>query len=191
MGALSWLSELAQWFGKWVPRLVLIRATEGAVKFLPGGKTKEYGPGLLLYWPLTTEIQQYPVVRQVLRLSPQTLMTEDGVSVVAAGILTYTVTDLHTFLVENFDAEHSLDDISQTAIRSAIVTHDFEEIQNDRKNWDRTLTLAGRSALRQFGVKVEALRITTFAKARVLNLIGPGLFGPSPNTFNPVQEIPA
>ena len=173
--AFSWIGEIADWVAQFVPTWTLVRATEGAVKFLPGGKTKVLGSGIHWYWPVTTEVETLPVVRQVLDTQPQTIMTKDHEPVYIAGLVVYTIVDLHKFMVENFDAEDSLDDIVQTAIRKTIVNRDFLTIQQARADVDKRLTTDVQKALEPFGIEVEAARITDFSRARVTNMVGNGL----------------
>lgn len=173
--ALGWIGQLASWFGAFIPTWVLVRATEGAVKFLPKGLTKVLGPGIHWYWPVTTEMDVQPVVRQVLNTDAQTLMTKDNHPVYIAGLVVYTVVDLHKFLVENYDAEANLSDLVQTAIRRSIVSKNFQTIQEGRADIDNRLTSDVQKILTDFGILVEAARLTDFSKARVTNVVGGGL----------------
>lgn len=173
--ALGWIGEIFEWIGEFIPRWELVRATEGCVKFLPGGKTKVLGPGIHWYWPATTELETVPVVRQVADCQPQTLMTKDNEPVYVSGIVIYTISNLHAYMVENYDADDNMDDVLQTAIRKAIVNRTFEQIQEARADVDNILTREAQKALVEFGIEVEAARLTDFAKARVSNLVGAGL----------------
>jgi regulator of protease activity HflC (stomatin/prohibitin superfamily) len=112
--ALGWIGELARWLSAWVPRLVHVLAYQRAIKFVRD-HTEEIGPGLHLYWPITTQVEAKAVCRQVLNLASQTLVTKDGKTVAASGVVVYEITDLHRFLVENFDAEQSLGDSPRCA----------------------------------------------------------------------------
>ena len=170
-GALGWIGELVAWLVAWLPHVVLVSKTERAVKFIRG-KTCEIGPGLHMYWPITTEVEVHAVVRQVLGLGPQTLTTEDDVSIVVDGILVFSIADLHVFKTENFEAEDSLTDLAQAAIRKAIVSETFAKVQKARADVDNRLTREAQKLLRPFGVEVEYMRIVSFAKAFVLNVIG-------------------
>lgn len=173
--ALGWFGAIFEWFGQFFPRWTLVRATEGAVKFLPGGKVKVYDAQIVWYWPVTTEVETIAVVRQVMDTQPQTLMTKDDVPVYVAGIVIYDITDLHAFAVENYDANHNIDDIAQTAIRKAIVNRTFAQIQEARADVDNVLTREAQKALTEFGVNVQACRLTDFSKTRVSNIVGNGL----------------
>ena len=173
--AFAWIGQIAEWFGNFIPTWELVRATENAVKFLPGGKTKVLGPGIHWYWPVTTEMETVAVVRQVLDTQPQTIMTQDHEPVYVSGLVVYTISNLHAYMVENYDAADNLDDIVQTAIRKTIVNRDFLTIQKARADVDNRLTSDVQKALEPFGIEVEAARITDFSRARVTNMVGNGL----------------
>jgi regulator of protease activity HflC (stomatin/prohibitin superfamily) len=173
--ALGWIGQIAQWFGSLIPTWELVRATEGAVKFLRGGKTEVLGPGVHWYWPATTEMEVQAVVRQVLDTAPQTLMTKDHKPVYVAGLVLYRIVDLNLFMVENYDAEDNLDDVVQTSIRKMIVSKSFNEIQDGRAAIDNRLTSDVQKSLAAFGIEVEAARLTDFTLARAINIVGSGL----------------
>lgn len=169
--ALGWIGELVRAMASVVPRLVLVRKTEQAVKFVRGN-AKVVGPGLHVWWPVTTEVDVQPVVRQVMELPPQTLLTTDGVSVAVGGVVIYSITNLYAYLVENYDASESLNEAAQAGIRNAVVSMSLEDLQETRVKLDKKLTRAVGRAVQDFGVDVEAARLTTLAPANVLSLVG-------------------
>lgn len=173
--ALGWFGAVIEWFGKFFPRWSLIRANEQAIKYLPRGRTKVIKPGIVWFWPVTTEVDKHPVCRQVLNTQSQTLMTKDGKSVYVSGIVIYSISDLRKYLVENWETEQNLDDVIQTAIRSVVVSKTVEEIQTHREELDRMLTKEARRLLRAFGAVGEAARLTNFSVTRVTNLVGASL----------------
>jgi regulator of protease activity HflC (stomatin/prohibitin superfamily) len=75
--ALTWLNDLAQWLGRWIPRLVLIEPTHRGVCFGPRGGARQVGPGLVLYWPITHVLVQLPITTQSIQLSAQVLARPD------------------------------------------------------------------------------------------------------------------
>jgi regulator of protease activity HflC (stomatin/prohibitin superfamily) len=169
--ALGWIGDLVRWVTSWLPHLVLVRRTEGAVKFIRA-RTKEMGPGLHFFWPITTEVEVRPVVRQVMGLGTQTLTTQDGQAVIVDGLLVFTIGDLHTYLVDNWEAEDSLGEVGQAGIRKAIVNMDFDAIQKGMADVDNRLTREAQKLLEPFGVEVELMRLTSFARTHVVNLVG-------------------
>jgi len=169
--AFAWLSELVNWFGKFFPRLKIVRKTHEGIAFVHGYRTKHLLPGLVWWWPLVTEIVVIPVVRQLSHLAPQTLCTKDGRTVVCGGIIIYLVTDIEQYLVNNEDAAEAIAEISLAVVRSVVVTHTFSEIQEKRVDIDAILTMEASRALKDFGVTVVNMRLSDFAPAFALSLI--------------------
>lgn len=165
--ALGWLGDLVRWVANLFPRIAHVKATHRAVKFVRA-EAREIGAGLHVWWPITTEIEVSPVVRQVLGLNQQVLETKDGQTVIADGVLVYTVVDLFKFLVENFNADDNVRELAETALREAILSLTFEEINSGRVKLDRRLTQRASEALESFGVGVESLKLQSFAKGNVL-----------------------
>jgi regulator of protease activity HflC (stomatin/prohibitin superfamily) len=171
--AFAWLGDLARWLSAWVPRLVHVKATDKGVKFVRAA-TKLLEPGLHVWWPITTEIMTHPVVRQVVNLPNQTLLTKDGKVVVASGVVVYTISDLHRFLVENYDAEASIAELGLAGIRRAVTQRKFDDLRNGRADTDNRLTEECQRLLDDLGVKVEYARLTDFAPVRAFALLGTG-----------------
>jgi regulator of protease activity HflC (stomatin/prohibitin superfamily) len=113
-----------------------------------------------------------PVVRQVMGLGTQTLTTKDGQAVIVDGLLVYSIKDLHTYLVDNWEAEDSIGEVGQAGIRKAVVGMEFDGIQKGMADVDNRLTREAQKLLEPFGVEVELMRLTSFAKAHVVNLVG-------------------
>ena len=82
--AFAWLGEIMNWFGKWFPRLLIVRSTHAGVRFRHGKKPEALMPGLRVYWPLVTEVDIIPTARQTHNLPTQALMTSDGKKVVVS-----------------------------------------------------------------------------------------------------------
>lgn len=170
-GALGWIGELIRWLAAWVPRIILVTKRERAVKFIRG-HTVEVGPGMHMWWPITTEVEVRPTVRQVMGMGSQTLTTKDGQAVIVDGLLVYSISDLTTYLVENWEAEDSIGEVGQAGIRKAVVSTDFDEIQKAMADVDNRLTKEAQKLLERFGVEAELMRLTSFARAHVVNLVG-------------------
>src|SRR5687767_7625993 len=123
---LDWINTLAQWLGAWFPRWVIVRRREKLVKFRPGSPVLVYEPKagrasrIVFYWPAFTEVLPVFVGRQTLSLPPQTLTTKDGASVVATGVVVFTIEDVERYLVENWDSDEAIAEVAGAALRKAI-----------------------------------------------------------------------
>jgi len=173
-GAFAWISEIMQWAGRWIPRLLIVRATDCGVRFRHGARVEILEPGLRVYWPIVTEVQTVNVQRSVQNLSTQTLTTHDGVAVIVSGVLVYRVADVVKFLVANHDAEAGIDEVACAGIREVVLSMTLDEIREASIGGglaDR-LRRQTRKLLSPFGVRVEYCRLTDCAPARVLSLAG-------------------
>lgn len=158
---------------KFFPRVWYCPMYVGGVLFIRGTKIKPFTGGCVIWWPFWTSMLTCPIVRQVMDIEPQTMTTRDGKSVIIAGVCSYTITDHERYLTENYQAEHSLDEAVAACLREVVVGKDWGEIQaNDRKTTDNALGRAAGGMLKEFGVSVERVRLTSFAQAKVINIIG-------------------
>lgn len=175
MEALSWIGDLVGWFANWIPRMEICRATHRGVKFVRGKHVKEINPGLYMYWPMTTECVTIPVVRQSVNLSPQTLTTKDGHSVMVSPVLIYEIDDIRKALADSYDVDDTITEIGGLAIVDAVTSRTFEEIREDiTTDVKRDITEKSRRLLTQFGVKVRVGLLSDFAKCRVIRIAGDG-----------------
>lgn len=173
-GALAWLNEAMVWLASWIPRLVIVLASEKGIRYRHGSDVSVLDPGLHVYWPIVTRVQIVNVNRQVLNLSMQTLTTADGRTIIASGVLVYRIVDVERYLVANHDADAGIDEVTCAAIRQVLLAMDLELIQaaSVGGGMDDKLRRQARKVLASFGVRVESCRLTDCAQARVLSLAG-------------------
>lgn len=171
MSAFGWIGELAHWLAEWMPHLLHVPKGQRAIKFIRG-RTEEKGPGLHWYWPVTTTPSAYPVVRQVLSLPTQTLTTKDGRTVIAGAVVVYSIANLTAFMVENYDAEDSVGELSEAGVRKAVTERTFKQLQDAQADVDSRLSARTQRLLAPLGVEVEYVRLTDFAPSSVVSLQG-------------------
>lgn len=187
MSALGWIGELVAWIVNWLPRLVHVRAGYQAIRYVRS-RAEVLEPGLHIYWPITTQVQAYPVARQVLDLPTQTVMVycdyeECAIPVVVGGVVTYSIADLHAFLVENYDADESLGELARSGVRKSVTDSTVQQINEGRVKVDKSLRRAVQKAVEGLGVEIESAKLTTFAPTQALSL-----FGNTPSAIEPDEE---
>jgi regulator of protease activity HflC (stomatin/prohibitin superfamily) len=128
--ALAWIGQIAEWFGQFIPRWVIITTTHGAVKWVRGHKVKSLGPGIHWYWPATTQLNQFPIVRQGSILEPQTIVTRDGVTVAVTAVIVYEVEDLEALFTQTQDADNTISEICLTAAQDVLTGMGWDEIRD-------------------------------------------------------------
>lgn len=172
--AFAWLGQIFEAILKFVPRVLIIRATHAGVKWQHGHEVKPLLSGLHVYWPLVTEIEVIVTARQTLNLPTQVLTTKDNKKVVVGTVVVYKIRDVVQAIGKiNWDVDTTINDITQAAVVSVIAKHTLQELLDmippDQLN--NLLTIATRKELRQFGVFVSRCKLTDFADCKVFKLV--------------------
>jgi regulator of protease activity HflC (stomatin/prohibitin superfamily) len=174
VGALEWISQIAEWFGRFIPRVVILDTRNGGVKFVRGGKVKVCAPGrIVVYWPIVTIFDTYPVVRQTDDLRTQTIVTADDKTISIGGMIVYTVSDIETLLTSVYSVERSINDMCLTAIHDVCcnMTWDVLKGEQRRGTLDTKLRNESQKALKDYGISVQKVMLTDLAPCRVLKIV--------------------
>lgn len=174
MSGFEWLSQFAEFIASLFPRLLVIRETHAAVKFVRGHRVKEMRPGLHVYWPLVTEYLEMPKVRQTINLNTQVVLTHDRKALAVSGIVVYEVQDAVKALSKSYDVDDTIGDVALTAVATVISQHTLGELMELQREGDLSteLTKACRARLYQFGIKIKSCALTDFAVSQVVTLLG-------------------
>jgi regulator of protease activity HflC (stomatin/prohibitin superfamily) len=172
-GAFAWLGKIFDWFGQFVPQLVIVDTTHGAVKFVRGKKIVACKPGLHVFWPLVTTMVKYPTARQGVDLRTQTLVTKDGKTIVAGGMIMYEVRDIELILAHTYDPDETIREIALAAIHDTLAKMLWMEIRGEQESGrlQRRLRQRLRRDLAKYGVHVIRATLTDLATTRVLKLL--------------------
>ena len=159
---------LTNWWLELKP-LVIIRDYEGAVLLRFGKFKKVLEPGLHFKIPMFDEVIDQHVVVTTLSLDAQSLYTKDKQNIVVKGLIKYKISDVKTFLLEVYDAQDALSDMSQSIIKNVIMSMTLEECTDTEL--DNTLTKKVRVESRKWGVEVQQVTLTDLAPIRSIRLI--------------------
>lgn len=172
--AFAWLSQIFEALLEFIPRRIIIRATEGGVKWSLWFAPKELKPGIRFYWPLISDIEILIVARQTINTPTQSLMTKDGKTVVAGGVVIYNINDVVQAIGKiNWSPEDTAGDITQAAIVEVVSKWNCGELlANISGKVEAQLTDTCRKQLRQFGVYVSRAALVDFSTAQQLNHSG-------------------
>ena len=146
--AFGWLNDLMVWFGKWVPRIVLVRASHEGVRFGRNGTTARLMPGVHFYWPLVQEVTLVSTAQRVLYTCPQ-LIGSEVVDLAVAYQITNAVQVAVTFY--NFAAQ--LESRAKAALAHSY-RKDIESAQ-----LCAGITEALQQAMRDTGITVDSVHL--------------------------------
>lgn len=171
--AFAWIGNLMEWLGAFIPRVKIVRSTHAGVRFRHGKHAKEVLPGIHIYWPIVTEMEITPVVRQTRNLPSQSLLTKDAKQVVVGGVVVYLIQDIVATLSKNWDVTDTITDVTMVAITEVITTHDLQFLlENLTGEVQKKLTQVARKKLKKYGVKVYWTALTDFSTALIIKNIG-------------------
>ena len=159
---------LTSWWLELKP-LVIIRDYEEAVLLRFGVFKKVLKPGLHFKIPMFDEVIDQHVVVTTLSLDAQSLYTLDKQNIVVKGVIKYKISDVKTFLLEVYDAQDALSDMSQSIIKNVIMSMTMDECTDSEL--DNTLTKKVRVEARKWGVEVQQVTLTDLAPIRSFRFI--------------------
>lgn len=173
MSGFEWLSYLAEWLGKWVPRLLIVDVTEGGVKMRRGHEVSELRPGIHLYWPIITNVRVVMVVRDTLDLDAQTFTTKDGKVMAASGMVLYSIRDVVKTLTECPDYTNTIRDQVMNCIHNVLINYTYDEIKEGILSGaiGKELRKACQDSLAGFGLRILNVGLKDLAPCRVIKLL--------------------
>ena len=169
--AFAWIGKIMDWFGQFFPRWVIVKPTEGYVKFVRGAKVVALTPGVHFWWPVTTELESHPTVRQTVDLRAQTFVTADGKTVVAGGLVVYEVHDIKQVCTTMHMPDEAVRDITLSAIHDVCCDKTWEQLQRGGRSLDTEMKNKAKNALYEYGITVVKVALTDLAPCRVLKLM--------------------
>lgn len=160
---LGWLGELVEWVFSWCPRYEVVHFNERGVKYVRGKKPTVLDPGVRWYLPALTSIVKHTTQRLTVAVDTTSLETKDEQAVQVGLVLTYHITDVYIYEVENEDPEENMAVVAEGALRDIVLEHAWEELAQRAEEGSRfegKLKTRLERSLAKFGVAVETARPT-------------------------------
>lgn len=159
---------IINWFNYLTPA-VIIPNYEQAVLLRNGHFKKVLNPGFHVKLPIFDEVITQHVVVTTLSLAPQSLYTKDKQNIVVKGVIKYRIADVQTFLLEVFDAQDALSDMTQSIIKNIIISSSLEQCIDPEL--DNILTKKVRMEAKKWGVDIQQVTLTDIAPIRSFRII--------------------
>jgi regulator of protease activity HflC (stomatin/prohibitin superfamily) len=159
---------ISDWIEKIVPFFIVMEYEEAVV--LRFGKFHKVAkPGLHFRIPIVDEFMTNHVVVTTLSLPPQSLYTKDKQNIVVKGVIKYRIADVQTFLLEVYDAQDALSDMTQSIIKNVVMDKSLEECIDTEI--DNLLSKKARVEAKKWGVEIQQVTLTDLAPIRSFRLI--------------------
>jgi regulator of protease activity HflC (stomatin/prohibitin superfamily) len=162
------IDVITEWWAYLMPAIIIPNYEE-AVLLRNGKFVKVLGPGFHVKLPIFDEVISHHVVVTTLSLPAQSLYTQDKQNIVVKGVIKYKIADVKIFLLEVFDAQDALADMTQSIIKNIIITTPLEECLD--LELDNLLTKKVRVEARKWGVDIQQVTLTDIAPIRSYRII--------------------
>jgi regulator of protease activity HflC (stomatin/prohibitin superfamily) len=159
---------IINWFNYLTPAII-IPNYEQAVLLRNGHFKKVLNPGFHMKIPIFDEVITQHVVVTTLSLAAQSLYTKDKQNIVVKGVIKYRIADVKTFLLEVFDAQDALADMTQSIIKNIIISSSLEQCIDPEM--DNVLTKKVRAESKKWGVDIQQVTLTDIAPIRSYRII--------------------
>lgn len=176
--AFTWLNRIFDYLGQFVPKFLLVKCTQRAVKFVRGKPPKLIMPGLHIYWPLTTNVEKDEIVWRWDEFNPTTLTTLDRQPLSIGYTMCWRIVDMIRAYTECDILFDSLGEQAELPLAQIIHAKKYEEVRDmmaiplgKRGSLDGLLTRKVRREVKRFGVEVDYCRVHFDAPSRVFKLL--------------------
>ncbi len=159
---------LTSWWSYLMPA-VIIPDYEQAVLLRNGKFKKVLHPGFHVKLPIFDEVVNQHVVITTLSLPAQSLYTKDRQNIVVKGVVKYKISDVKVFLLEVYDAQDALADMTQSIIKNIVIASTLDQCVDPEI--DNTLTKKARVEAKKWGVDIQQVTLTDLAPIRSFRLI--------------------
>jgi membrane protease subunit HflK len=163
------LIELLSNWWYYITPVVIVPTYEEAVLLRCGHFKKVLRPGFHVKFPIFDEVIKQHVVVTTLSLAAQSLYTRDKQNIVVKGVIKYRISDVKTFLLEVFDAQDALADMTQSIIKNIIISSPLEQCIDPEM--DNILTKKVRTEAKKWGVDIQQVTLTDIAPIRSFRII--------------------
>ena len=159
---------LIQWIDQLLP-VVIIPSYEEGVRLSFGKFRKVLHPGIHFKIPFADEIIRQHVVVTTLSLPSQSLYTSDKQNIVVKGVIKYKIADVKTFLLEVYDAQDALSDMTMSIIKNIVISLPAEKCIDPEL--DTLLTKKAKVEAKKWGVEIQQVTLTDVAPIKSYRLI--------------------
>lgn len=167
---MNWIIELFRLLTSWIPRLYYIQPNEAGIRLTMGKGVKTLSSGWWFYWPVIHRILDACVVSQVVDLMPQSLRTKDGKTLTISLTIRFSVSDIRMMLLNVFDCDQALQNLTRGVVAEYIGKHTFEECSDVSTLMDKCKD-AVQKAARGWGISIQALYVDQITDAQVIRLL--------------------
>lgn len=155
------VGQAVDWFASWIPRLVLVRYNQLAVRYVGGRKPRVLRSGWHWHVPAICRFVVVWTAADSIEVESRSLETQDGVAIQLGAVVVYRIRDPYAWDVENINADNNLAEAAQGALRDIAQELTWAQLAKPASEGSRLEAMLTRrmgSALERFGVELVSCR---------------------------------
>ena len=168
----DWIKDILANTWKQILPCEVVDPYEGGVVLRLGIYHRPATPGLMWKWPFAERVILTPTCTTTLRLSHQTLVSFDSRPILISAIIKYKVIDPQKYLLEVWDINDAMADLSMGVIARAVGKRTFQEVLNHDRFFMSEVVRKIRAAIKPYGIRVEFVTFIDIAPVRAIRLLG-------------------
>lgn len=150
---------------------IVVNEYERGIILRFGKFNREIGPGPHLKWfGFETDLIECTSISTE-NLVPQTLTTQDKVSVVVIAIIKYQIHNVKPYFLEVYQTKDVLCDVAAGAVKDVVNTSTFDNLSSNSRQLETDTLALIRKEVNQYGFKIHKVTFSTIGKIRTLRLI--------------------
>lgn len=157
------VGQFVDWSASWIPRYVLVRYNQRAVRYVGGRRPRELRPGWHWHVPSLSRVVVYWTAVDSLEVESRSLETADGVAIQLGCVVVYRIADVLKYEVDNVNAVDNMAEAIQGAMRDIALELTWERLARPAEPGSRLEAMLTRrmgAALERFGIEVISCRPT-------------------------------
>ena len=119
--------------------------------------------------PFIDEVRTATSVITTMQMSTQTLTTSDDTTVVVSAIVKYAIQDAKPYLLEIWDAEDVLQDVTQGAVKKVVSDHPYRDLNHS--DIEKLVLKSVRGQVNKYGFKIHNVTFSDFGRIKSLRLM--------------------
>ena len=172
MNALNQLIEVILGYVESAKFWTVINCYEAAVILRLGKYNRTLDPGFHWVVPFIESEFRGNVVPSTFHVGPMSLTTKDGHAVVLSGVVTWSIGDIRSFLLEVEDAESVIEDSCYGTLGDMVRERDWDQLIEPKSRFRFFVEKRLIRTMKKYGVVVEHFQFSDLTRSRTLRILG-------------------
>lgn len=151
--------------------IAFVKSYQGGIRFRRGVDVAELKPGMHWFAPFFEEIVVVNIQEQGLDLPMQTATTADGIEITFDANVFYQILSVRKVYMGLQDFDHWVSRKAAGHLNRKIRERTYDALKSEQTKLEASLKDTLQTRVRDYGVEIVAVEITSFARTKVYRLL--------------------